>query len=62
MDTGDKFMFGLAIGGLLFLATLVVCSTFEGLYKTTLKQECALAGIKENYTAIEIQGICDRKY
>ena len=61
MDTTDKFMFGLMIGALLFLGTLVVCSTFEGLYKLTLKQECILAAVEQNYTAIEIQGICDRK-
>ena len=61
MDSTDKFMFGLMIGALLFLGTLVVCSTFESLYKLTLKQECILAAVEQNYTAIEIQGICDRK-
>ena len=61
MDTTDKFLFGLMIGTILFLTTLVVCSTFEGLYKLTLKQECILAAVEQNYTAIEIQGICDRK-
>jgi hypothetical protein len=34
---------------------------FTDVYHTTLKQECRLAAIEQNYNAVEIQAICDRR-
>jgi len=34
---------------------------FIDVYTSTLKQECRLAAIEQNYNAVEIQAICERK-
>ncbi len=46
---------------LLSLAIMFGAATFIEIYTSTLKQECRLAAIGQNYNAVEIQAVCDRK-
>jgi len=57
MDSDLKMTFGVIIGALAFLLSLIISST----YGEKLKNECKLSGIGKGYSAVEIQAICDHK-
>jgi hypothetical protein len=50
-----------AIGFVLIAAIFIGTVVFSEIYTATLKQECRLAAVQQNYAAVEIQAICDRK-
>ena len=41
-------------GILIFFGMLL----FTSIYEATMKEECRLAAIEQNYTAVEVQAIC----
>ena len=59
----DSFKETLVIvsGLLLFVMIVLGAGAFIDVYTATLKEECRIAAIEQNYTAVEIQAICDRK-
>ena len=50
-----------AICIVLCVMTIFGLVAFAEVYTSTLKQECRLAAIEQNYNAVEIQAICDRR-
>ena len=49
-----KEIFGIIVSVFIFFGML----TFITIYTETMKEECRLAAIEQNYTAVEIQAIC----
>ena len=45
----------IVIGGILLFFGMLFFTT---IYEATMKEECRLAAIEQNYTAVEIQAIC----
>jgi len=43
------------IGGVLLFFGMLL---FMTIYEATMKEECRIAAIEQNYTAVEIQAIC----
>ena len=45
----------IVIGGILLFFGMLFFTT---IYEATMKEECRMAAIQQNYTAVEIQAIC----
>ena len=49
-----KEIFGIIVSVFIFFGML----TFISVYDSTMREECRLAAIQQNYTATDIQAIC----